>query len=312
MMLPRFLTTKVASNLFDSYSVKLCLKQRYSTNDVASPLNKCYTPELDHLIPLICSNRNLTTISLKTASGSNILCLPKNTNTLTLPKNLVSRLQFSSSAIVNVDHSDSSKRPSIFQRLYRKVMPEGLSVSKTSLYKSGAILSACCTHEVDLDSFFKAFDLPDTYYSWWLVTELHAWMICVRLAVGNTKEGLHCRNCMVTELYNDMDERAKKVADMDRKTRANVVWDLAEEFKFAMLIYDLGLAGSDVDLANSIWRRFYLAKDDPDVEKIELLVKYIRKTVASLDHIKIDDLFSIEAGYALNWPDIKKLEKEKN
>ena len=32
----------------------------------------------------------------------------------------------------------------------------------------------------------KAFDMPDTYYSWWLVTEIHAWMMCVRLAVGNT------------------------------------------------------------------------------------------------------------------------------
>ena len=36
---------------------------------------------------------------------------------------------------------------------------------------------------------------------------------------------------MVTQLYIDMDERAKKVADMDRKDRQNVVWDLAEEFK---------------------------------------------------------------------------------
>ena len=47
-----------------------------------------------------------------------------------------------------------------------------------------------------------------------------------------------------------------------------------------MMIYDLGLAGSDVDLANSIWRRFYLRIEDPDIKKIELLVKYIRKTVS--------------------------------
>ena len=142
-----------------------------------------------------------------------------------------------------------------------------------------------------------------------------------------------------------MDERAKKVADMDRSSRLNVVWDLAEEFKvkiltkysyigvnnffhnkkklltpnykstiifqFAMLIYDLGLAGSDVDMANSIWRRFFLGKEDPDVEKIELLVKYVRKTVASLDQIKIEDLYSMEPGSALSWPDIKKLEIER-
>merc|ERR1712122_338715 len=96
----------------------------------------------------------------------------------------------------------------------------------------------------------------------------------------------------------DMDERAKKVADMDRSARMNVVWDL-------------GLAGSDIDLANSIWRRFFLGKEDPDVEKIELLVKYVRKTVASLDQIKIEDLYSMEPGSALSWPDIKKLEIER-
>ena len=36
---------------------------------------------------------------------------------------------------------------------------------------------------------------------------------------------------MVTQIYTDMDDRAKKVADMDRKGRQNVIWDLAEEFK---------------------------------------------------------------------------------
>ena len=79
-----------------------------------------------------------------------------------------------------------------------------------------------------------------------------------------------------------------------------------------MLIYDLGLAGSDVDLANSIWRRFFLGKDDPDVEKIELLVKYVRKTVASLDQIKLDELYLMEMETALNWPSLTKLEKNKN
>ena len=36
---------------------------------------------------------------------------------------------------------------------------------------------------------------------------------------------------MVKQLYEEMDERAKKVAEMDRKSRLNTVWDLAEEFK---------------------------------------------------------------------------------
>ena len=44
-------------------------------------------------------------------------------------------------------------------------------------------------------------------------------------------EGKHCRNFMVKQLYEEMEERAKKVAEMDRKSRLNTVWDLAEEFK---------------------------------------------------------------------------------
>ena len=36
---------------------------------------------------------------------------------------------------------------------------------------------------------------------------------------------------MVKQLYEEMEERAKKVAEMDRKSRLNTVWDLAEEFK---------------------------------------------------------------------------------
>ena len=79
-----------------------------------------------------------------------------------------------------------------------------------------------------------------------------------------------------------------------------------------MLIYDLGLAGSDVDLANSLWRRFFLGADNPNVEKIELLVKYVRKTVASLDQIKLEDLYAIEPGMTLNWPNLTELESEKN
>ena len=36
---------------------------------------------------------------------------------------------------------------------------------------------------------------------------------------------------MITQIYNDMDHRAKKVGDMDRKARLSVIWDLAEGLK---------------------------------------------------------------------------------
>ena len=34
---------------------------------------------------------------------------------------------------------------------------------------------------IDLKEFMKAFDMPDTWFSWFLVTELHVWLLGARL-----------------------------------------------------------------------------------------------------------------------------------
>merc|ERR1711997_788617 len=295
-MLQRFIITKPGGNLFEAFYLKILMEQKLVKRNFTSASSNDYIQLKENNRTFsMWSNKYIRTKLLFPSNVLSSLRFITYNKTSNIPHNNIPIMKFNSSAITNIDSSDSNEKPNIFQKLYRKVIPEKMSVAKSTLNKSGATLSACCTHEVDLEAFFNVFDMPDTYYSWWLITELHAWMLCVRLSVGNTKEGLYCRNCLVTTLYTDMDERAKKVADMDRSSRLNVVWDLAEEFKFAMLIYDLGLAG----------------KEDPDVEKIELLVKYVRKTVASLDQIKIDDLYTMEPGSALSWPDIKKLEIER-
>jgi cytochrome b pre-mRNA-processing protein 3 len=61
------------------------------------------------------------------------------------------------------------------------------------------------------------------------------------------------------------------------------------KFQAALLIYDLGLIGDDKELSNAIWRRFFSA-EEPDFEKIEILVSYIRRNMAYLDSLSFDDL----------------------
>lgn len=52
----------------------------------------------------------------------------------------------------------------------------------------------------------------------------------------------------------------------------------------SFLMYDLGLLSSDVELANALWYRFLQEKCD-DPEKLELLVKHVRKQVNNSDAI---------------------------
>jgi len=70
------------------------------------------------------------------------------------------------------------------------------------------------------------------------------------------------------------------------------VAELAESFQAALFIYDEGLTGSDRQLANAVWRRFYNRSDAvvEHPERLEMVVAYIRRTVAALDAVEFAKL----------------------
>lgn len=200
----------------------------------------------------------------------------------------------------------------LLQRIRKKIFRESeLRVSKTVLLRSGNGLATTATHKVDVVQWFKAFDMPDTFFSWWLVTEIHAWMLCTRVKVGDTADGEAIRNIIIEGLWEDLETRTKQVSGLTGSRRKNQVWDLAEEFQTALVVYDVGALGDDMALANAVWKRFFLANEDADPQKIELLVKYIRKTMAHLDSIPTHDLYTGDIQQSkVNWFNIEKVAKE--
>jgi len=179
-------------------------------------------------------------------------------------------------------------------RLYKKVFS---GVPRAKLSASGYILVTHCTQRINVVGFFEAFDMPDTFYSWFLVTELHIWMIGARL-MSEGDPGRMVRNSMVEALWMDCDNRAKAVADMASSMRSKNISAMAEEFQAALFIYDEGLLGNDMQLANALWRRFFLSMNEmeedtvpqPDPEKLLLLVNYVRRVTSYLDNMDAVDL----------------------
>ena len=68
-------------------------------------------------------------------------------------------------------------------------------------------------------------------------------------------------------------------------------------FQAALLVYDRGIIDNDMELSNALWRRFFLC-GTPDPQRIELLVKYVRQTMAMLDQISQEDL---RKGRTIKW-----------
>ena len=77
-------------------------------------------------------------------------------------------------------------------------------------------------------------------------------------------------------------------------------------------MYDEGIVGSDIQLANALWRRFFLSMREveegsedgqllPDPEKLELLVRYVRRTASYLDS---KDATEIIVKQQIVWPKV--------
>lgn len=96
---------------------------------------------------------------------------------------------------------------------------------------------------------------------------------------------------------------------MSTSTRSKHIASVAEEFQASLFIYDEGISGSDIVLANALWRRFFLSMHEveeggaplPDPEKLLLLVNYVRRVASYLD--KMDGV-DIIVRNQIEWPSL--------
>lgn len=52
--------------------------------------------------------------------------------------------------------------------------------------------------------------MPDTFFSWFRVKELHVWMLCARcMAAGD--DGKIIRNALIESFYLELDQRSKQL-----------------------------------------------------------------------------------------------------
>ena len=137
--------------------------------------------------------------------------------------------------------------------------------------------------------------------------------------------GRAVRNSMVEALWMDCDNRAKviqrfsplmlrdfslqAIGDMATSVRTKHIAGIAEEFQAALFIYDEGILGNDMEMANALWRRFFLSMREveqeqtplPDPEKMLLLGNYVRRVAHYLDN---SDAVDIIVKTQITWPSL--------
>lgn len=176
--------------------------------------------------------------------------------------------------------------------LSRKMMETrvrfGLTERPTAYYRLRGLELFRGVEVVDWQEYFKLFNMPDTFHSWFLVIELHMWMLNVRVN-NEGKEGDLLKRFSLESMWEEARKRAKSLESYTPSSIREGFDDLYEELMAAFLMYDYGLLGSDVDLANALWYRL-LQENCDDPEKLELLVRHVRRQVQLLENLSKEEL----------------------
>jgi len=207
-------------------------------------------------------------------------------NNLLHPNNTVHCTIYKRHAVTDFIGVDIKNRFSDLMNRFQIVNP----LNKTRYEANSWILYEKLVDQIPFDDIITKLNLPDTFNSWFIITELHLWMVFVRLMNESTK-GKMIRNFMVEALWNDIDFRSKKLGHLSSDVRQGQVKELSDQFRGALIGYDEGWLTNDMVLASMVWRRVF-NKECNDPEKIELVVKYIRKQMSILQLQSFESLFT--------------------
>lgn len=172
---------------------------------------------------------------------------------------------------------------------------------RTRLKLTGYFLYECVPVKVAYNEWFEILDLPDTFASWFTITELHVWLLLVRymaedVTASSTQkkkyvkgDGHFVRNCIIEALWADVANRIKLLDGANPVIARKQVSELSEQFQAALVGYDEGLTDDKV-LAAAVWRRFYSLSGDAKADNVLKIVHFIRHQLSELDKIPSESL----------------------
>ncbi|KAG8232286.1 hypothetical protein J437_LFUL011226, partial [Ladona fulva] len=174
-------------------------------------------------------------------------------------------------------HSISTHSPKLATSKFVQKLKDRIKwfdYSKSILRAGGVKLYENVADRIRHEEFFEVLGLPDTLYSWFLVLELHVWMVMARVMAE--KDGRFVRNVVVESMWADVRIRINKLQDNSATNISNTLEELSQQFGAAIIAYDEGLMSDDRCLAGALWRRI-LQQKYGNAASLEILVKYVRE-----------------------------------
>ncbi|KAI9595693.1 ubiquinol-cytochrome C chaperone-domain-containing protein [Syncephalis fuscata] len=124
--------------------------------------------------------------------------------------------------------------------------------SSLSIRASRDLYAACVQAADDKAFYVHACGLPDNFNTWFSITQLHVWMLMVRLRPET--HGKAYAQELINRFFEDIEDRIR-AHGIDQNSIINkMVKERLDAFRGGVLAYDEGMCKSDAVLAAAIWR----------------------------------------------------------
>ncbi|XP_063958247.1 ubiquinol-cytochrome-c reductase complex assembly factor 1-like [Lytechinus pictus] len=183
------------------------------------------------------------------------------------------------------------EKPGIMTRMLDSVGISGnFRFNRFKMRVAGLNMYQACADGYDFETFFRACNMPDTLFSWFLIMELHVWMCMVRLKQEG-REGKYMTHYLILSMWHDIQARGKLMGIPSVKMKESLS-KMVEQFNGALFAYDEGLLSNDKVLAAALWRNLFLRNCD-DPERLANMVEYVRQQVQYLDSLDSSKLLQV-------------------
>ncbi|KAJ1921642.1 Ubiquinol cytochrome-c reductase assembly protein Cbp3 [Tieghemiomyces parasiticus] len=157
-------------------------------------------------------------------------------------------------------------------------------------YAAVAISANIYTRCRDLDYrdfYIDTLGLPDTYQTWFSVTQLHVWMMIVR--IRNEENGRNIQQELVNHFFNDAEGRMHQMGITSGRLINQSLKDLLAHYRGSLLAFDEATVRGDAAMAAALWRNVFKTRVARGQE-LAYLTKYVRTQLFRLDALTSYDL----------------------
>ncbi|KAK9728494.1 Serine carboxypeptidase 3, variant 2 [Basidiobolus ranarum] len=149
----------------------------------------------------------------------------------------------------------------------------------------------CANQGFDKEFYIQGCNLPDNFQTWFSITQLHVWMLMVRLRPE--PNGKEIVQQMVNFYFLDAEQRIKDAGVTSGKIVSTTVKDLVAGFHGGVMAYDEGLCKDDAVLTAALWRNLFTTiSSHQHGKEMAYMTRYVREQLSRLDSISSEKLQS--------------------